>query len=141
MKTLSLLIKPASGLCNLRCKYCFYHDLEQYGAGNFGLMSRETADCLIHRATEETENQIQFNFQGGEPTLAGLDFFRHFVEETEKCRKAGQSVSWGIQTNGIVIDEEWAEFLKENRFLVGLSMDGPKQYHDSLRLDPAGKGA
>ena len=140
MKTLSLLIKPASGLCNLRCKYCFYHDLEQHGAGGFGLMDRETADCLIRRATEETEKHIQFNFQGGEPTLAGLDFFRHFVEETEKRKRPGQTVSWAIQTNGMVLDGAWAAFLREKGFLVGLSLDGPKEYHDALRPDPAGKG-
>lgn len=140
MKQLALLIKPASGLCNLRCRYCFYCDLKQYGAGEFGVMSDEIRQQLIRRAMTEAEGYISFCFQGGEPTLAGLDYFKSFVSEVEALKKPGQRVEYAIQTNGILIDEKWAAFLKEHNFLVGLSIDGPAAYHDGMRLDKDGKG-
>ena len=140
MKSLSLLIKPASGLCNLRCRYCFYHDLKQHGAGNFGIMSPETMQTLVQRSLDPEYTHISYNFQGGEPTLAGLSFFRSFTEAVDKAKLPTQSVSYAIQTNGIILDEEWAAFLKSHGFLVGLSLDGPKQYHDENRIDAAGKG-
>lgn len=140
MKRISLLIKPASGLCDLRCRYCFYCDLKQYGAGNFGVMSRDTMICLIRRAFEEDGVHVSFCFQGGEPTMAGLDYFLDFVASVNRTKQPGQTASYAIQTNGIQIDEEWAEFLHENRFLVGLSIDGPREYHDAMRVDTQGKG-
>ena len=137
---LDLLIKPASGLCNLRCRYCFYRDLQQHGAGGFGLMSRDIMETLVRRSLDLAYSCISYSFQGGEPTLSGLDFFRAFTEAVDACRQPGQTVSYAIQTNGMVLDEEWASFLKERGFLVGLSMDGPREYHDANRIDPEGEG-
>lgn len=141
MKHINLLIKPASGLCNLRCRYCFYHDLAKERQEKQFIMTGETADLLIDRAVNEAEQGIGFMFQGGEPTLAGLDFFRRFVSQVELKKKPHQQISYGIQTNGMVINEEWAQFLAQNNFLVGLSLDGQGDLHDLHRLDIAGKGS
>lgn len=141
MPSLSLLIKPASGGCNLRCKYCFYHD-EQLNRETFsyGLMSEETLEILIKKALDYATVYCSFGFQGGEPTLRGLDFFRKAVELQKKYNVHHAQIHNAIQTNGLLIDDAWAGFLRENHFLVGLSLDGTKDVHDGNRLDPAGKG-
>ena len=141
---LTLLIKPASSLCNLRCRYCFYHDLaENRNIGSYGMMPPETAEKLIDRAVEAAGKSISFAFQGGEPSLAGLGFFEHFVAYAEaalsKSKKRLQ-LGYSIQTNGVNITEEFAKFLKAHNFLVGLSLDGPKEINDFLRADPKGGG-
>lgn len=140
MNTLNLLIKPAS-LCNIRCRYCFYADVSAHAEhSGSGIMAGETLERIVSGAFEAAEEQVIFGFQGGEPTLAGLDFFRHFIELEKKYEKPGVRISHTIQTNGLLLDEAWADFLRENRFLVGLSMDGNKELHDRFRLDPSGKG-
>ena len=143
MKAVTFLIKPASGLCNLRCRYCFYHDLSKNRSeGHSGIMTAETAEALIRAAFAEAGEQgfVQFTFQGGEPTLAGLDFYRTFLALEEKYRPRGLQTGHAIQTNGIVLDQEWVTFLKENRFLVGLSIDGNQSIHDLHRVDAQGRG-
>lgn len=143
MKGLHFLIKPASGLCNMRCRYCFYEDeTAARESGQAGLMTPETASRLIEEAFSLLGNQggVTFTFQGGEPTLAGLDFFRHFVSQVERANRAGLPVNYAIQTNGLAIDGAWADFLKEHQFLTGISLDGEKAVHDTLRPDASGKG-
>lgn len=141
MKTVSLLIKPASGACNMKCKYCFYRDVaENRSVGNFGMMKEETLRVLIERAFEYDADEYVFAFQGGEPTLAGLSFFRSFEEFITQYNIKGKAVWRAIQTNGYCIDGEWAEFFRENNFLVGLSLDGDKAVHDELRQDAEGHG-
>ena len=143
MKSISLLIKPASSLCNMRCKYCFYADVAQLrSVKSYGLMSLETAEQIIRSAfaCAERGGSIMFAFQGGEPTLAGLPFFRAFLE-LERCyKKHGISVSHSIQTNGYLLDDAWARFFADNGFLVGLSVDGSREIHDKYRLDSSGEG-
>lgn len=141
MPSLSLLIKPSSGGCNLRCKYCFYHD-EQLNRETFsyGFMSEETLELLIKKALEYATGQCSFGFQGGEPTLRGLDFYRRVVELQKKYNVHHTRIANAIQTNGILLDDEWAEFLHKNHFLVGLSLDGTKEVNDQNRLDPEGRG-
>lgn len=141
MPSLSLLIKPSSGGCNVRCKYCFYHD-EQLNRETFsyGFMSEETLEVLIQKALEYATVHCSFGFQGGEPTLRGLDFFRRAVELQKKYNIHHAEIANAIQTNGLLIDNEWASFLHENHFLVGLSLDGAKDIHDQNRLDAEGKG-
>ena len=137
----SLLIKPASSACNLRCTYCFYHDVsEKREVRNYGMMRPDTLEALVRRAFDEAEGQINFAFQGGEPTLAGLDFYRVFMETVRRYDRKRAKLSFAIQTNGTLLDAEWAAFLRENRFLVGLSMDGYKELHDANRLDARGGG-
>ena len=141
MPPISVLIKPASSLCNMRCKYCFYADItDNREVKSYGIMSEETLENLIKKAFEYASGSATFAFQGGEPTLAGLDFYRKLLEFEKKYNVNKIPVQNAIQTNGFIIDEEWAKFLADNKFLVGLSMDGTKDIHDSLRIDAAGKG-
>ena len=141
MPPISVLIKPASSLCNMRCKYCFYADItDNREVKSYGIMSEETLENLIKKAFEYASGSATFAFQGGEPTLAGLDFYRKLLQLEQKYNVKKIPVQNAIQTNGYVIDEEWAKFLAENKFLVGLSLDGTRDIHDSLRVDAAGKG-
>lgn len=143
MQFVNFLIKPASSLCNMRCRYCFYEDeAANRTQASMGIMTRETADLLIGEALDAVDfnGRLSFAFQGGEPTVAGLDFFHHFVEEVTRRNTRHIPVNYSIQTNGLALDEEWAEFLAKNRFLVGISMDGDKALHDEFRIDAAGKG-
>ena len=134
MPPLSLLIKPASGRCNLACRYCFYRDVAQHRSRpDYGFMARETATALIYKVLDRAEGACTFSFQGGEPTLAGLDFYRFFVKQVNKYNRKGLRVEYALQTNGVLIDEEWGRFLRENRFLVGLSLDGPEDIHNRYR--------
>lgn len=143
MRSVTFLIKPASSLCDLRCRYCFYDDISDLrNVKSMGIMTQATAEMLIQRAVESVMpgGLIHFMFQGGEPTLAGLDFFRRFLKLEEKYVTHGIQVIHAIQTNGMRVDEEWAAFFKKHDFLVGISIDGNKHIHDSLRLDAAGIG-
>lgn len=133
MSHLSLLIKPASGLCNIRCTYCFYRDLSE--ARTNKIMPRETADKLIERALDSGADYITFAFQGGEPTLAGHDFFEYFVSGINKRNVKKIKINYAIQTNGININQDFADFFKKNKFLAGLSVDGTKEIHDFFRTD------
>ena len=142
MKTLNFLIKPASGLCNMRCRYCFYEDeAANRSEANAGRMTEATADQLIEDAFAALDERgmVTFAFQGGEPTLAGLDYFRHFVAKVAQCNTKRVQVNYAIQTNGLALNEEWADFFAANRFLVGVSVDGTKAIHEELRPDAAGK--
>ena len=142
MPALSLLIKPASGNCNMRCRYCFYADeLDNREIRSYGKMSVDTMHTIVDKAMEYGDYECTIAFQGGEPTLAGLDFYRDlvaYVTAHENPKKL--KIHYALQTNGYLINEEWAAFLGENHFLVGVSLDGIKEIHDRYRLDAAGKG-
>lgn len=144
MKNISVMLKPASSACNLRCKYCFYADVSAARAiPSYGLMSRETAEGVIANlfADLAPSDRLTLAFQGGEPTLAGLDFYRHFIQTVSAYAKNEIHVSYALQTNGILLDDQWCTFLKEHDFLVGLSIDGPAAYHDANRVDSHGCGS
>ena len=139
MPPVSLMIKPASSLCNLSCEYCFYKDVSEHREHlGFGKMDRETAEILIKKALDfASGEQVAFAFQGGEPTIAGLDFFRFFVDTVKRLNTKNSPVFYSIQTNGTLIDAHWADFFSENHFLVGLSLDG--SYEDNkFRKKPDG---
>lgn len=140
MPAASILIKPASANCNMDCKYCFYKCLsshrEEYSKG---FMKEETLETLVREAIAYADGSLTFAFQGGEPTLAGLDFFQKAVELQQKYNNKKLQIENTIQTNGVLIDEKWARFLGEHCFLVGLSLDGPKKMHDRYRKDAAGQ--
>lgn len=141
MDALNLLIKPASGLCNMECCYCFYkEELSHSHRIRPEIMKEEVMELLIKRACEETERWLHVTFQGGEPTLAGLDFFQRFTELVSQQKKPTLQVSYSLQTNGLLLDQNWAEFLYKNQFLVGLSYDGMPYIHDRNRVDHAGRG-
>jgi len=127
----------------MRCKYCFYHDISDIReVKSMGIMSEDTAQALIRSAFDAVEpgGFVQFTFQGGEPTLAGLEFFRRFMELEAQYRTKGIGVGHSIQTNGLHLNEEWAQFLKTHDFLVGISIDASQAIHDAYRVDAAGKG-
>ncbi|WP_287449152.1 anaerobic sulfatase maturase [Sellimonas sp.] len=140
MEQIQILIKPASSACDLRCRYCFYRDEASHRKeGNLGKMEPQVMDEIIEKGLSCAQNVV-FAFQGGEPTLAGLEFFRTFAKTVEEKRKNGQKVSYTIQTNGYVIDDEWISFFRKNRFLVGVSLDGVRKTHDENRLSSDGSG-
>ena len=133
MKQFSLLIKPASADCNLRCEYCFYIDHFENGNSN-PRMTFETLEIMIKRYMSTDQNkQYAFGWQGGEPTLMGLDFFKKVVEFQLKYAPPGSSISNGLQTNATMITEELAKFFGEYKFLLGVSLDGPDYLHDYYR--------
>ena len=134
MQAITVLLKPASGSCNLRCKYCFYADeMEQRQTALYGKMSLETAENIIKKTLAQADKHVTFAFQGGEQTLAGLEFYIHFVELATKHQRPGQSVHYALQTNGTLLTPEWARFFHDHQFLIGLSLDGPRKSHDRNR--------
>lgn len=141
MPPVTVLIKPASSACNMHCAYCFYRDVSQHREHAFeGMLSLERMEQIVAAAMDYAEGTCSFTFQGGEPTLAGLDFYRQVLALEKQYARPGVAIRNAIQTNGYAIDEQWARFLAENRFLVGLSLDGPPEIHDRNRRDNAGKG-
>ncbi len=142
MPPINLLIKPASGSCNMRCEYCFYADEQEHRAvSSRGIMSRDTMHSIIDRAMEYGDRICTLAFQGGEPTLAGLDFYKdlsEYIANTPNPKKV--RFQYAIQTNGYDVNEEWAGFWAKNRYLVGISLDGPKEIHDRYRKDALGRG-
>jgi len=141
MRPFSLLIKPAGPDCNINCKYCFYSRKTDIFGKSAHRMSDAIAEKLVSSYLKLNLPQSSFAFQGGEPTLMGLDFYKRIVELQQKYTTDDQSVTNALQTNGILLnDDAWCEFLAENNFLVGISLDGPKSYHDTYRLDYDGKG-
>lgn len=142
MQHLTILIKPASSLCNMRCDYCFYRDISsQREIRSYGIMSDKTLDTLMRRAFAFAEKSISFVFQGGEPMLAGIDFFKTVVAYQHKYNSRGIAVYNTIQTNATLIDEDFAAFFADNRFLVGVSLDGDKVLHDKHRHFENGDGS
>ncbi len=133
---INVLIKPASGSCNMRCTYCFYADvMDNRAVANYGIMKTETAHQLIDRVLLESEHGCAFMFQGGEPTLAGLQYFEDFVSYVKNMNKKNIPVSYAIQTNGFAINDEWAQFFVKENFLVGLSLDGTAEVNAQFRFD------
>lgn len=136
----TLLIKPSGSNCNIDCRYCFYKDRpSEFGHGR-QRMSAEVQEALIKDYMGLGFPVAGFAWQGGEPTLMGVDFFKRTVELQKKYGSAGQQVSNTLQTNGVLLDDEWCRFFSDNKFLLGISIDGPKEFHDRYRLDHSGKG-
>ena len=137
---LNILIKPASSLCNMRCKYCFYRDVaDNRESASFGIMSEAVADAFLKNLFSYAKAPISFTFQGGEPTLAGVKYFRAFHSLVEKYNTRGLPVAFSLQTNGYGLSEELVLVFAKYRYLLGVSLDGDGELHDSLR--PASDGA
>jgi uncharacterized protein len=136
----SIIIKPIGSFCNLTCKYCFYLDKHSLyeGSASTHKMNEETLEALIQQMFSCT-NHPTFTWQGGEPTIMGLDFFRHVIE-LQKYYAKGRSYQNSLQTHAMLLTPEWGEFLKKEDFLVGISMDGPEHVHDYYRVDAQGRG-
>lgn len=136
MPGLSLLIKPTSGACNLCCRYCFYADVAaRRETPCHGIMSIETLGMTMRRAFTYAEGNVSFAFQGGEPLLAGKDFFRQVIALQRQLNTRHVDVFNAIQTNATLLDEEWMDILREGHFLVGVSLDGTPALHDLFRVD------
>ncbi len=140
MPPISILLKPASGLCNLRCTYCFYADeMRNRSQPSYGIMSLETLENVVRETLSCAEGECTFAFQGGEPTLAGLAFYESFMELENRYNVNYVRVSHAFQTNGYLLDEKWCRFFAQNHFLTGLSVDGIKAAHDAYRKTPEGE--
>ena len=136
----SVLVKPTGADCNLRCKYCFYLEKSQlYPDSSKHRMNAQVLEEMIRQVVQSGMNEVNFGWQGGEPTLMGLDFFKQAVEFQKKHGNPGQSVGNSLQTNGTLLDNEWAEFLREYNWLIGLSIDGPQFIHDHYRHSIGGE--
>jgi uncharacterized protein len=135
-----VMAKPTGARCNLECDYCFFLKKERlYPDSNFR-MSDELMEAYIRQTIEgHRVHQVTISWQGGEPTLMGLDFFRRTIEVEKKYARPGLRIENTLQTNGVLLDEEWCRFLHDNHFLVGLSLDGPRFLHDVYRHDKGGK--
>ncbi len=141
MPPLSLMIKPVSSQCTMRCRYCFYADVAaNRNQADKGKMSLETLENLVRRAMAYAEGYVSFVFQGGEPTLAGLEFYRELIRLEKKYGRSGLEIQNSIQTNGYRINDELLKFLVQENFLIGVSLDGTQELHDKLRLDVHGQG-
>jgi uncharacterized protein len=137
---LHVLAKPTGAICNLDCSYCFFLEKERLYPGSRFRMSDELLETYIRQLIESHRtDRVTVAWQGGEPTLRGLDFFRRAIEYQEKYRKPGMRFENTMQTNGTLLDDEWCAFLRENGFLIGISIDGPAELHDACRVDKMGR--
>lgn len=134
MPPISVLMKPSSGMCNMKCDYCFYCDETQKRIQeSYGFMSEQTLKNVIRKTMLRAEGAVSYAFQGGEPTLRGIEFFEKAIAYENQYNKHGIHVDNALQTNGYLIDDAWCEFFKKNHFLIGLSIDGTKEIHDTYR--------
>lgn len=135
-----VMAKPTGARCNLACDYCFFLKKDRLYPESDFRMSDETMEAYIRQMIEgQSGPEVTIAWQGGEPTLMGLDFFRRAVSVEKKHTRPGRRFENSFQTNGILIDEEWCRFFHDNHFLVGLSLDGPRELHDAYRHDKGGR--
>lgn len=140
-RSFHVMVKPTGAVCNLDCTYCYYLSKDNLYPGSAFRMPDEVLEAYVRQLLEAHETpEVQIAFQGGEPTLMGLAFFEQAVAMADRLRKPWQKVSYSLQTNGTRIDEAWCAFFKQHGFLIGLSIDGPKDVHDTYRLNKGGKG-
>lgn len=134
----NIMLKPAGSLCNLNCKYCYYLDKADIYGGREPVMSEAMLETLVREYIAANDvPEVTFNWHGGEPLILGMDFYRKAVALEEKYAD-GKKIHNTIQTNGVLLNGEWADFFRQNGFLVGVSIDGPKEIHDRYRKDKGG---
>ncbi len=140
IKSFHIMAKPIGPICNLDCKYCFYLEKERLYPGEINFrMSEKVLESFIKQKIEAHKTDVvSFAWQGGEPTLLGVNYFRKVVEIQKKFAN-GKKIENGFQTNGILLNDEWCSFLSKNDFLIGLSIDGPKELHDNFRVHKGGQ--
>ena len=139
-----IMSKPIGPRCNIDCAYCYYLEKEKFFPGEKKFrMSPDVLESHIRQTIEASleagMSEVNFAWQGGEPTMLGVDYFQQVVALQQKYAPAGAKIANALQTNGILLDDAWGAFLKENKFLVGISIDGPKKVHDRYRIDRAGR--
>ncbi len=142
-RSFHLLAKPTGAVCNLDCAYCFFLSKELLYPGSRFRMADDLLETYVRQLIEAhgSSPEVTIAWQGGEPTLMGLDFFRRSVELAQQYLRPGQRAAYTIQTNATLLDEEWAAFFEEHGFLVGVSIDGPRELHDAYRVNKGGKGS
>jgi len=141
-RSFHLLAKPTGAICNLDCKYCFFLSKDMLYPGDRFRMSDDLLETYIQQLLEaQPSGHVSVAWQGGEPTLMGVDFFRRAIGYVEKYRKTDQNILHTIQTNGTLLNDDWCAFFKQNNFLVGLSVDGPRKMHDAYRVNKGGAGS
>lgn len=134
-----LMTKPRGAICNLDCKYCYFLSKEKlYPDSKFRMSDNLLEEYIRQYISAQQVNEVNFAWQGGEPTLMGVEFFRQAVRYQQKHKKPNMRVYNALQTNAVTLDDEWCEFFKENDFLIGVSLDGPKDLHDFYRVDKGG---
>ncbi len=135
------MVKPTGAICNLDCAYCYYlHKEELLGSNSKFRISDEILETHIRQYIEaQRGDEVVFSWQGGEPTLLGVEFFEKVVALEKKYQRPGQQIENDLQTNGTLLNDEWYAFLRKNKFLVGLSIDGPQELHDRYRVNKGGK--
>ncbi|GAB3811124.1 anaerobic sulfatase maturase [Tessaracoccus terricola] len=137
----SVVSKPTGAACNLDCTYCFFLSKELLHDGDSQRMSADTLRAFIgNQLDSQPDGDVTLMWQGGEPTMRGLAFYREAVRLGRELKRPGQRVLHAMQTNGTLLDDDWCEFFAENDFLVGISIDGPADLHDSYRVNKAGRG-
>ena len=134
-----VMLKPAGPICNLNCTYCYYVTKESlYPNSDFRMSDKLLAEFTHQYIEAQQVPEVTFGWQGGEPLLMGLDFFQRVVELQARCRPTGMRVINTLQTNGVLIDSDWCHFFQEHDFLVGLSLDGPREMHEAVCADCGG---
>ena len=143
IRPFNIMAKPVCGVCNLACEYCYYLDTPRrlYPDVRKFQMSHEVLASYVSQYISAAPKRVDFNWQGGEPLLCGIDFFKKAVELQGRGRRDSQEIINALQTNGVALDDEWCEFFATNNFLIGISIDGPPQWHDAYRRDKAGTGS
>ena len=138
---MTLMVKPASAACNLKCDYCFYFDaVSMRSEGCHHMMDDTVVEAIIMKSLQEAES-CTYVFQGGEPTLAGLPFFKRFIDRVNAYKLPDSTVRYTFQTNALNLDRDWARFFKQHDMLVGVSFDGTPRLHDFHRMDRNGNGS
>lgn len=136
------MTKPTGAICNLDCEYCYFLSKEMLYPGSRFRMAYETLESYIKQYIEaQRVPEVTFAWQGGEPTLIGLEFFKTAVELQRKHKRFGMRITNTLQTNGTKLNDDWCEFFREQEFLIGISLDGPKRLHDAYRIDKGGQGS
>jgi uncharacterized protein len=137
-----VMLKPRGPVCNLACAYCYYlSKADLYPGADFRMADEVLETFTRQYIAAQRVPEVTFGWQGGEPLLMGLDFFRRAVALQEKYRKPGMRIVNALQTNGTLLDDDWCRFLREHDFLVGLSLDGPREVHDAYRVDKGGNSS
>lgn len=137
-----IMLKPRGAICNLDCTYCYYLSKERLYQESDNRMSRSLLEAYTQQYIEAQQvPEVTFAWQGGEPTLMGLDFLEHAVQLQQKYRRPGMRIHNALQTNGVLLDDAWCRFFRKHGFLIGLSLDGPQALHDHYRVDKGGAGS
>lgn len=141
-RNMTVLIKPASSICNIRCRYCFYCDISSHREEqSYGIMKDDVTHALINRVLSYADGgSVSFVFQGGEPLIAGKRYFENFIDEVKNRNTKKSLISYALQTNGTLIDDAFCLLFRENHFLLGVSVDGKSGLHNANRITKDGKG-